>query len=107
MFNFFRLRYSDQRTLAFALVIGALLLYGHSAAVKRETFEPKQYQFRIDLNTATPGELQTLPGIGPVLAEGIIQYRDQHAPIHDFDEILNVRGIGTKKYGAIKDYFTP
>lgn len=106
MFDFFRLRHSDQRTLAFALAISAGLLYGHSAAEKRETFEPKQYRFCIDLNTATLGELQILPGIGPVLAERIIQYRDQHAPIHDFDEILNVRGIGIKKHNTIKHYFT-
>ena len=103
MFVFFRLRHSNQCTIAFVLAIFAVFLCWHTAG-KQTTFEPKQYKFRIDINTATHGELQTLPGIGPVLAESIIQYRDRHAPIHDLDEILNVRGIGEKRYAAMKPY---
>jgi len=106
MFGFFRLRHSDQRTLAAVLTIFSAVLCVSMAAGKRETPQPKQYTFRIDLNTATHGELQTLPGIGPKLAESIIQYRDQYLPIHDFDEIMNVRGIGEKKHGTMKPYFT-
>ena len=83
----------------------ALFVCWHTAGKKRETLEPKQYEFRIDLNMATRGELQTLPGIGPKLAENIVLYRDQHAPIHDFDALLNVRGIGSKRYSSIKPYF--
>ena len=106
MFSFPRLRHSDQRTLAVVLTIFVLLSCWHTAAGKQKTFTPKQYVFRIDLNTATRGELQTLPGIGPTLAESIAQYRDLHAPIGDFDEILNVKGIGKKKHSTIKPYFT-
>ena len=69
-------------------------------------FEPKQYKFRIDLNTATLGELQVLPGIGPKLSESIIEYRDRHVPIHSFDDIMNVRGIGPKRHSNMKPYFT-
>ena len=106
MFDFFRLQYSDQRTVAFVLVLFSVLLCWHTTRKKQETFEPKQYKFRIDLNTATLGELQTLPGIGPKLAERIIQYRDQHAPICDFDEVLKVSGIGPKRHSTMKPYFT-
>ena len=106
MVGFFQLRHSDQRTVAFILTVSAVLLCLHTVTEKQEIFEPKQYQFCIDLNTATYGELQTLPGIGPKLAEGIIQYRDQHAPILDFDTILNVKGIGKKRHSIIKPYFT-
>jgi len=101
----FRLRFSDQRTVALILVVLSVFLCWQTTWGKQETFEPKQYQFRIDLNTATLGELQTLPGIGPKLAESIIQYRDQHAPIHDFDDIMNVRGIGVKRHSDMKPYF--
>ena len=73
---------------------------------KQETFEPKQYTFRIDWNTVVHGELQTLPGIGPKLAENIIRYRDEHAPIRNFDEIMNVSGIGIKRYNTLKPFFT-
>lgn len=106
MLDVFKLRDSDQRTVAFSLAILFLLLCWHTTGGKRETLEPKQFQFRIDLNTVTAAELQTLPGIGPVLAENIIQYRDQNSPIDDLEELLNVSGIGPKRYSAIKPYFT-
>ena len=92
--------------MALMLAIFAVLLCGHTMRGKQEMLEPQHYQFRIDLNTATLGELQTLPGIGPKLSESIIQYRDEHAPIHHFDEIINVRGIGEKRLAAMKPYFT-
>ena len=101
----FRLRHSDQQTVAFVLAVFAVLLCWHTTWKKHETLEPKQYRFRIDLNTATPGELQTLPGIGPKLSESIVQYRDLHAPIHAFDDIMNVRGIGVKRHSNMKPYF--
>ena len=88
------------------LAISVVLLCGYTLTHKRETLEPKEYTFRIDLNTATHGELQTLPGIGPKLAENIIRYRDEHAPIQDFSEIMNVHGIGVKRYNTMKPYFT-
>jgi len=104
--DIFRLRFSDQRTVALVLAFFSVLLCWHTTRGKQETFEPKQYKFRIDMNTATLGELQTLPGIGPKLAESIIQYRNQHAPIYNFDEIMNVRGIGVKRHSDMKPYFT-
>jgi competence protein ComEA len=92
--------------MAGVLATSIVLFCGLTAVQhKRDTLEPKQYTYRIDLNTATHGELQTLPGIGPKLAENIIRYRDEHAPMHDFDEILNVSGIGIKKYNTMKPYF--
>ena len=102
----FQLRYSDQRTVAFVLTIFSLLLCWHTARGKQESFEPKRYKFRINLNTVALGELQTLPGIGPKLSDNIIQYRDQNAPILDFDDIINVRGIGVKRHSEMKPYFT-
>jgi competence protein ComEA len=105
MLDYFRLRYSDQRTMAVVLAVSAVLLCGYTATDKQETIEAKPYKFRIDLNTATLGELQTLPGIGPALAESIVLYRDQHMPIRNIEEVLNVRGIGEKRYNAMKPYF--
>ena len=106
MLNFFRLQHSDQQTIAGLLVVSIVLLFWYTATAKREPLELRPYRFRIDLDTATHGELQTLPGIGPKLADNIILYRDRHAPIHDFDEILNVSGIGNKRHSVMKPYFT-
>jgi competence protein ComEA len=105
MLELFRLRHSEQRTIAVVLASFALLLCGHAAVRTQETFDPKLYAFVIDMNTATHGELQTLPGIGPTLADNIIQYRDQHVPMNDFDEIRNVHGIGPKRHDAMRPYF--
>lgn len=48
----------------------------------------------IDLNTAGPEELQALSGVGPVLAQRIIDYREEHGPFQSVEELLEVKGIG-------------
>lgn len=59
-------------------------------------------QTKININTATKEELQKLSGIGPVLAERIIEYR-QSSKFSSIDDIKKVSGIGNKKFEAIKD----
>ena len=49
---------------------------------------------RVNLNTASAGELQTLPGIGPALAERIVAHRDAHGAFRSVDELEKVPGIG-------------
>ncbi|MEO0071815.1 MAG: helix-hairpin-helix domain-containing protein [candidate division WOR-3 bacterium] len=60
----------------------------------------------ININTATQKELEALPGIGPVIAQRIIEYRNQVGRFRAKEEILRVKGIGPKKYQAIKDKIT-
>ena len=48
----------------------------------------------VDVNTADADALQTLPGIGPALAERIIAYRTEHGPFRTVEELLEVKGIG-------------
>lgn len=57
---------------------------------------------RIDLNTASPAELQRLPGIGPSLSERIEAYRTAHGPFDRVEEITRVRGIGEKTLERIQ-----
>ena len=57
----------------------------------------------ININTANLGELDTLPGIGPALAQRIIDYRQANGGFKTTEEIKNVPGIGEKKYDGIKD----
>jgi competence protein ComEA len=58
---------------------------------------------KINLNTATKEELESLPGIGPVLAQRIIDYREEHGPFQSVDELLKVKGIGTELLEKIRD----
>jgi competence protein ComEA len=58
---------------------------------------------KINLNTATRAELESLPGIGPVLAQRIIEYRDAHGPFQSVEELLNVDGIGPSLLEKIRD----
>lgn len=56
---------------------------------------------KVDINVATQVELQSLPGIGPSLAQRIVDYRQAHGPFSSPEEITQVRGIGPKTYQRI------
>ncbi|MCJ7814362.1 MAG: helix-hairpin-helix domain-containing protein, partial [Candidatus Atribacteria bacterium] len=58
---------------------------------------------KVNINIADTIILQTLPGIGPVLSERIIEYRNQNGLFGVIDDIKNVSGIAEKKYEGIKD----
>jgi competence protein ComEA len=59
----------------------------------------------LNLNTATLEELEALPGIGPTLAQRIIDYRDQNG-FFAVEDLLNVPGIGQSTFDQIKDLVT-
>lgn len=61
---------------------------------------------KLNLNTATAAQFEALPGIGPVLAQRIVDYRTQHGPFRSVRDLLKVEGIGEKKFAAIKDHVT-
>jgi len=58
----------------------------------------------VDINGASASELTKLKGIGPVLANRIIEYRIANGPFKRKSELNNIPGIGAKKFDAIKDY---
>ncbi|MBQ6297287.1 MAG: helix-hairpin-helix domain-containing protein [Selenomonadaceae bacterium] len=60
----------------------------------------------VNINTADAERLATLKGIGPALAQRIIDYREQNGNFKSIDELKNVRGIGQKKFDAFKDKIT-
>lgn len=58
---------------------------------------------KVNINEANQTELETLEGIGPSLAERIIEYRKDNGKFEKIEEIQNVKGIGNSKYSNIKD----
>lgn len=60
----------------------------------------------VNLNTATAEELATLTGIGPVLAQRIVDYRVEHGAFASADELMEVDGVGRAKLDAIRDEIT-
>lgn len=61
---------------------------------------------KVNINTANQTELDYLPGIGPALAQRIIEYRKENGKFKNIDELKNVKGIGDSKYEEIKDSIT-
>jgi len=57
----------------------------------------------IDLNNAEQSELETLPGIGPALAQRIVSWRDDNGRFNSVDDLLVVAGIGDKVLAGLKD----
>ncbi|NLF62987.1 MAG: hypothetical protein GX579_00135 [Chloroflexi bacterium] len=60
----------------------------------------------VNINTASIAELETLPGIGPALAQKIVDHRAEHGPFATIEAILDVSGIGPAKFEAIRDWIT-
>ncbi|WP_374991067.1 helix-hairpin-helix domain-containing protein [Streptomyces sp. LHD-70] len=61
----------------------------------------------VSLNTATVEQLDTLPGVGPVLAQHIVDYRTQHGGFRSIDELREVNGIGERRFADLKNAVRP
>ncbi|MER7685888.1 ComEA family DNA-binding protein [Streptomyces sp. NPDC097610] len=61
----------------------------------------------VSLNTATVDQLDTLPGVGPVLAQHIIDYRTQHGGFRSVDELREVNGIGDRRFSDLRKLVRP
>ncbi len=80
-------------SIAMAVVVG-LLFYSVVGAEQAS---------RLDLNDATLSQLDGLPGIGPVIAKRIIQFREDNGPFKRIEDLMNVRGIGEKTFLKLRD----
>ena len=63
-------------------------------------------QGKINLNTAGKEELMSIKGLGEILAERILDYRERHGGFVSLEELMEVDGIGEKRFAAWKPYLT-
>lgn len=61
---------------------------------------------KVNLNTASQTEIETLPGIGPTMGAAIIAYRTQHGSFSSINDLRKVKGIGDKRFADLKDQVT-
>lgn len=61
---------------------------------------------KININTATLLELTEIPGVGEVIAQRILEYRQKHHLFADIQELLDIDGIGQKKFEKMEPYVT-
>ncbi|MBK5252936.1 MAG: helix-hairpin-helix domain-containing protein [Peptostreptococcaceae bacterium] len=60
----------------------------------------------ININIASNSDLEELPGIGPVTAETIVEYREEHDGFKSIEELMNISGIGVVTFNKVKDSIT-
>ncbi len=109
----FSLTHAERKVLLFIAILilcGATLkffkvrLYGQPEQAYDQVYSGKAVL--IDINTASQEELEIIPGIGPELANRILEYRVQNGQFQTLQDLHKVKGIGDKKLQAIKDYIT-
>ena len=102
---------SEELVLGIVLTSIAIFLLVHSLAgrftgrdIKIERLPSRQYEFKIDINTATEIELLHLPGIGPSLAKRILEHRQTIGSFQSLDQLSEVKGLGPKTLESIRPY---
>lgn len=77
-----------------------------SSSLPESSQSEESTAFPVDLNTADAAQLDTVPGIGEVIAGRIIEYRNSVGKFKTVDELLNVKGIGEKTLEEMRDFLT-
>jgi competence protein ComEA len=91
---------------ATALVAAALLLALAGQAPDARGAEVAGSGMSVNINTASAGELQTLPGVGEAKASAIVAYRKEHGAYRAPEDLLQVKGIGEALLQKIRPYVT-
>lgn len=108
------LRRADQLAVALVITISLLLItlsliyrhQRHDGIIEIDRSPPRNVQFLVDINRADWPELTLLPGVGPTLAQRIVESREQEGAFRNADDLRRVAGIGPKTVARIAPYLT-
>jgi comEA protein len=100
----------EEKIILLAIIIAAIagffinifFSYGKKVQVSNYAISVE----KININTAQPAELEKLPGIGGVTAKRIMEYRQKSGGFKTTEEIMEIKGMSSKKYEKIKNYIT-
>jgi competence protein ComEA len=92
-------RFSRLAVVAVALSLVGLLCTSPALAAGKPLPTSK-----VNLNSASALQLTALPGVGPKLAERIVEYRQQSGGFHSTQELINVKGVGEKGFAKLQSY---
>jgi competence protein ComEA len=87
-----------------AVLVGLLAFRGYGNRLGARPTEPAASDL-IDLNAADQSELAQVPGVGPKMAEAIVDHRRSHGPFKSVDELKNVRGVGPITFEKVRNHF--
>jgi competence protein ComEA len=79
-----------------------VLLFSAQISVRAQKSPAKT----VDLNTASVEQLQQLPGIGPVRAKAIVEFREKSGPFQRVEDLLAIRGISKARFEKLRPYVT-
>lgn len=95
-------RFLKRAQAVFGAIVAAALFCGLATAGLAKKLPTKP----IDLNRATLAQLEQLPGIGPVRARQILEFRRKSGPFESVNDLLALPGIGPKRFKKLRPYVT-
>ncbi|MFC2170301.1 ComEA family DNA-binding protein [Acidobacteriota bacterium] len=92
-----------KKSMAFSLVFAFLFTMIVSLQTQAGLQKTEK---KVNINTATVTELQSLPRIGAKVAQRIVDFRNEHGQFKKIEELMKVKGIGEKTFEQLKDLIT-
>jgi competence protein ComEA len=89
-----------------ALTLGSLPALAQGAGGRTPSASQAAASMPVNLNTADVAQLETLPGIGKVTAERIIEYRERNGGFKKIEDLMNVRGVGEQSFLKLRALVT-
>jgi competence protein ComEA len=94
----------------FVLLVMVLACAAATAQAAGQQVQPKilidESLTKVNINTAAAAQFEALAGIGPKMAERIVEYRTKNGPFKKVEELMNVKGMGEKSFLKLKPYLT-